>query len=96
MLVQLGRVAAIARVAPTCRALRDAARAAEKAHRRVCYEGHESWVTCVAAAPDGRIITGSRDKTVKVWRGDELPPASSSTGSCCERPELLWDTVAIE
>jgi WD40 repeat protein len=64
VLVQLGRAAAIARVAPTCRALRDAARAAERAHRRVCYEGH---TTCVAAAPDGRVITGF-DKTIKVWR----------------------------
>ena len=71
VLVQLGRgkgrASDIARVAPTCRALRDAARAAEKAHRRVCFE-HGSGVTCVAAAPGGRVLVGSDDRTIKVWR----------------------------
>ena len=32
---------------------------AEQAHRRVCFE-HADAVRCVAAAPDGRVITGSR------------------------------------
>ena len=31
--------------------------------------GHTGHVTCVAAADDGHILTGSQDKTVKVWRG---------------------------
>ena len=30
--------------------------------------GHTDRVYSVAAAPDGRIITGSDDTTVKVWR----------------------------
>ena len=72
VLVQLGRgegrARDIARTASTSHAFRDAARTAEKAHRRVCFEGHTKAVTCVAAAPDGRIVTGSHDKTVKVWR----------------------------
>ena len=29
---------------------------------------HADAVNCVAAAPDGRVITGSVDTTVKVWR----------------------------
>ena len=69
--MQLGRggggARSIARTAVINKAVRDAARRAEQAHRRVCYEGHTSDVMCVAAAPDGRVITGSFDKTVKVW-----------------------------
>ena len=42
VLVQLGRrkgrASDIARVAPTCRALRAAATASEKVHRRLCFE----------------------------------------------------------
>ena len=53
--------------ARVCRALRAAAPEAEKAHRRVCFE-HSRPVRCVAAAPDGRVITGSDDETVTVWR----------------------------
>ena len=34
--------------------------------------GHTDAVRCVAAADNGHVLTGSRDKTVKVWRGDEL------------------------
>ena len=72
VLVQLGhrkgRARDLARTAPTCRAFRDAARLAEQAHRRVCYEGHTNTVRGVAAARDGRVITGSYDKTIKVWR----------------------------
>jgi WD40 repeat protein len=31
--------------------------------------GHKEWVTSVALAADGqRIVSGSRDKTVRVWR----------------------------
>ena len=33
----------------------------------MCFE-HAEPVRCVAAVPDGRVITGSDDKTVKVWR----------------------------
>ena len=66
VLVQLGRgkgrASDIARVAPTCSVLRAAARAAEKAHRRVCFE-YGSGVRCVAAAPDA---------------GAEPPPGTSA------------------
>ena len=34
--------------------------------------GTRSNAKCVAAADDGHVLTGSDDKTVKVWRGDEL------------------------
>ena len=30
--------------------------------------GHSHWVLCVAVLADGRFVTGSRDKTVKVWK----------------------------
>ena len=62
-----GRARDIARTALACREFRKAARLAERAHRRVCLEGHTGMVICVAAA-DGRIITGSGDRTVKMWR----------------------------
>ena len=29
--------------------------------------GHSHWVMCVAVLKDGRLATGSYDKTVKVW-----------------------------
>ena len=53
--------------ARACRALRGAAPAAEQAHRRMCLE-HACPVTCVAVAPDGRVLTGPAGKTIKVWR----------------------------
>ena len=34
--------------------------------------GHTDAVRCVAAADNGHVLTGSKDETVKVWRGDEL------------------------
>ena len=68
MLAQLCLVRNIKGVKRTCRAFRDAAPAAEQAHRRVCFE-HANAVYCVAAVPDGRVITaGSNDCTIKVWR----------------------------
>ena len=63
-----GRARNVARTALVCRAFSVAARLAEKALRRACFEGHTNWVTCVAAAPGGRIITCSDDGTFKVWR----------------------------
>ena len=67
VVAQLCLVRNIKGVKRTCRAFRDAAPEAEKAIRRVCFE-HADAVRCVAAVPGGRVITGSDDKTVKVWR----------------------------
>lgn len=63
-----GRARDIARVASVNRAFRNAARIAEQAHRCVCYETGQP-VMCVAAVPDGRIITGSDSMTnhLQVW-----------------------------
>ena len=66
VLSQLCLVRNIKYVKRTCRAFRDAAPAAEQAHRRVCFVGHFDPVYSVAAAPDGRVITGSYDYTVKL------------------------------
>ena len=67
MLAQLCLVRNIKGVKRVCRAFRDAAERAVQAHRRVCFE-HADVVWCVAAAPDGRVITGSARSEVKVWR----------------------------
>ena len=62
----------IGRVALTSRAVSIAARNAIKARsfssEIVTLAGHTYKVMGVAAAPDGRIITGADDHIVKVWR----------------------------
>jgi len=77
VLYQLPLAHDIAAVAPTCHQLCDAAKLAMKARpfsgKVVTLTGHTGSVTCVAAAPDGRVVTGSDDYsgngTIKVWRG---------------------------
>jgi len=81
VLYQLTLAHDIAAVAPTCHVLCDAAKLAMKLRPfsgEVVTLGHtktatqytflQSEVYCVAAAPDGRVITGSADNAVKVWR----------------------------
>ena len=72
VLYQLPLAHDIAAVAPTCRTLCDAAKIALKLRpfsgEVVTLAGHDGTVNCMVAAPDGRIITGSRDRTIKVWR----------------------------
>ena len=72
VLYQLSLAHDIAAVAPTCHALDDAAKLALKLRpfsgEVVTLAGHTDEVRCVASALDGRIITGSEDGTVKVWR----------------------------
>jgi len=62
----------IARAAPTCRvisvAVRNAINARAFSPEVVTLAGHADLVFGVATALDGRIITGSADETVKVWR----------------------------
>ena len=59
VLSQLCLVRNIKGVKRTCRAFRDAAPAAEQAHRRVCFEGHSDVVNCVAVALDGNSTAAS-------------------------------------
>jgi WD40 repeat protein len=72
VLYQLTLAHDIAAVAPTCRLLCDAAKLALKLRpfsgEVVTLAGHVCEVNGLAAVPDGRIITGSGDYTVKVWR----------------------------
>ena len=73
VLYQLPLAHDIAAVAPTCHALDDAAKLALKLRpfsgEVVTLAGHTGRVWCVAAASDGRVITGSDDYDIKVWRG---------------------------
>ena len=83
-----GRARDIARTALACREFRKAARLAEQAHRRVCFEGHNGTVFCVAAAPDGRMITGSYDTTVKVWRNGVCERTIQTQGFLSEQTQM--------
>jgi WD40 repeat protein len=39
---------------------------------------HSGWVMSVAFSPDGsKIVSGSRDKTIKVWDSSGAPPAQN-------------------
>ena len=68
VLAQLSRVHNIMGVKRTCRAFRDAAGPVEQDLRRRSGEyEHERAVRSVAAAPGGRLVTGSHCE-VKVWR----------------------------
>ena len=39
-------------------------------HERAKIRGHTDEINCVACLPDGRIVSGSRDKTIRVWSPD--------------------------
>ena len=71
VLYQLPLAHDIALAGLTCRALCDAAKLAIKARpysgEVVTLAGHTNWVYGLAAAPDGRVLTGA-DGTVKMWR----------------------------
>jgi WD40 repeat protein len=52
--------------------------------------GHSDSVNCVAILPDGRIISSSLDKTIKIWN----PENGSSNTSCeCERTFEFHDDI---
>ena len=72
ILVRLTLAHHIARTAPTCKVVSVAARNAIKVRgfsgEVVTLAGHTEAVQCVAVVPDGRVVTGSDDRTVKVWR----------------------------
>ena len=72
ILVRIQLAHHIARSAPTCKvvsvAVRNAIKVRQFSTQVVTLAGHTRGVNCVAAAPDGRVLTGSYEHTVKVWR----------------------------
>ena len=77
VLYQLTLAHDIAAVAPTCHALCDAAKLARKLRpfsAEVVTLPHIDELNCVAAAPDGRIITGTDEGNFFMWRADEEQP----------------------
>ncbi|MFN9386747.1 MAG: hypothetical protein ACK6BU_07315, partial [Cyanobacteriota bacterium] len=40
-------------------------------------EGHSGWVYALAVLPDGRLASGSRDNTIKLWDPTSAEPESS-------------------
>ena len=76
VLYQLTLAHDIAAVAPTCHALCDAAKLAMKlrpfSSEVVTLGEHPELVYCIAATPDGGVITGCDDGHVRTWMGGEL------------------------
>lgn len=35
------------------------------------FEGHSGWVNCLLALPNGKLLSGSADSTLKVWNVEE-------------------------
>ena len=72
VLYQLPLAHDIAATAPTCHALDAAVKLALKLRpfsgEVVTLAGHTGSVRSVATLPDGRVLTGSVDRTIKVWR----------------------------
>ena len=72
VLYQLPLAHDIARTGLTCRTLSDAAKIALKlrpfSSEVVTLAGHTQPVVGVAAATDGRVITGAWDSSLKIWR----------------------------
>ena len=84
----------IAAVAPTCHALDYAAKLAMKLRpfsREVLTLAvpDEPEVNCVAALPDGRVITGSFDEAVKVWRDGAWERTILAHGASVEAVAVL-------
>ena len=80
----------IARAAPTCRVISVAARNAIIARafspEVVTLAGHARSVACVAAAPDGRVVTGSDPHRGNLGSVDDSESAArfdSITAGCC-------------
>ncbi len=38
-------------------------------------QGHTHWIRCVTLLPDGRFVSGSFDKTLKIWDPSKEPGA---------------------
>ena len=40
--------------------------------QQVALQGHIDSVECLQVLPDGRIVSGSADKTIRIWNGDPV------------------------
>ena len=76
ILVRVALAHHIGRAAPTCKVVsvvaRNALKALQFSSQVVTLAAYDDWVSCVAAAPDGRVLTGSEDGKIRVWRDGAL------------------------
>lgn len=58
--------------------------------------GHEQDVRAVGALPDGALITGSRDSTVRIWRAaDDAGTAYACTGTLQGHTHFVGAVAAV-
>ena len=56
-------------------------------------EAHSCWTRSVAFSPDGtKIVSGSRDKTIKVWDFGALEPCSRPSLAKTDSCWLVWQS----
>ncbi len=54
---------------------------------------HSNWITSVAFSPDGtKIVSGSYDKTIKVWDSGALQPSIRPSLAKTNACSLAWQT----
>jgi WD40 repeat protein len=52
---------------------------------------HSDWIKSVAFSPDGtKIVSGSYDKTIKVWESGALEPSNRPSLATTDTCWLVW------
>jgi hypothetical protein len=58
-------------------------------------DGHRTWVLGIGFSPDGKkIISSSQDKTARLWKIDDLPPARKEVRLTDREREQHWTALA--